>query len=401
MNILRALLPIVWLCLTTISANAEVKLAAPVLVTRQLDNGFIYSLYPSDDSQTAEHGEDVSLTMIVGIGSNQETDEQLGVAEIVGNAAGEYFRFSRDTLTEFGFGIDDINASNLIDEIRVFKNIASGEFYNPPEPHPQDKAYIAKWYQPQFMHLSVAGQIDVKQAEQQIKRLFGELKSANILRTPRAFYAPTEGLSQVVRVQNKTNLLRILLEFDWHKANLNSFDPAVIGITIRSHMRIQANQQAGIISAYSYFNSYDGKDYIQIDLEHKGIPLQAVKWALGEVVKIRKMGIAKSDLSGFRMWLKAEAIDHFSPFKPDGNPYNISSRLAYRQSASPLVLTTSEEESLQADEFLENMDYQALDKSLKQVLSGKMRIVAVQNTRLSDKQKQQLEKILAEYNYRK
>lgn len=406
MSVSRFLGMVASLCLALATPMASfAKPTDPILVTGQLANGFTYSLYPSDDSETAEHKEDVNLTLLVGIGGQQDINNQPGVAKLVGAAAREYLRYSRAEFTKFGFDIIDINDEILLGKLRFFKSIADGQFVENANLNVEQKLavklFVGKWYQPQFMHLAIAGQIDVTKVKRQIETLFGGLKSTKILRTPYAFYNPVAGLSHVSASRNDTDILRILIKIDESKAKLQAFEPTVIGIQIRATIRNEARRREGFEYDESNFTTYNGKSYIQIAVRHDNIPIKAAEWILGQVAEIGNIGILKKDLSGFRMWLMAEGIDHFSPFKPDGKPYEIASRLAYRQANAPYELLTSEEEATQAQYFLDNMNYKALDKLLKQLLAGEIRIIAIQKSDMTAKQKLDLQNLIKDYNRNK
>ena len=98
------------------------------------------------------------------------------------------------------------------------------------------------------------------------------------------------------------------------------------------------------------------------------------------------------------MWLVAEGIDHFSPFVPDGKPEDITSNLIRYENSSPIVPLSSEKQFGQAKKFIRNVYHVWLDKLLKRMLSGKMRIVTVGNKDISPALRAQLEKFIGDYN---
>lgn len=377
-----------------------------VFMSGELSNGFDYSIYKSDDSLTELYDEDVSLQLYIGIGANQENAEQAGFAKLIGKAAKDVFDGSRDKESVYHLNLHDINDQKLADALQLFKTITTGKLFldaNVSDAQAEvGKAFINKWYQPQFMHLAVAGQIDVAKVKAQIEAIFGTLKSTPVARTPIAFYQPHKGLNHVVKPQEKQDMLRVLLEIsqdiDPREIEGGPFAYAVASIMIRSHLRITAEENADFEYSQDYLNWRGPNQYLQITLRHDGKALQGAEWIATELDAIRKEGISKGRISSLGMWLVAEGIDHFSPFVPDGKPEDITSNLIRYENSNPIVPLSSEKQFGQAKKFIRNVYHVWLDKLLKRMLSGKMRIVTVGNKDISPALRAQLEKFIGDYN---
>lgn len=462
------------ICIIELMTVSQVFAAPPFvdnarLIKGQLANGLHYYLYVSNDEKNSDgtenefHREKASLKLYIELGYSNELKDQLGYVNLINYMAAEPNFYTYADLSTFEVNLYTVSNDEVLNSLTWFKDIAMGAHLNEAKLADalensravtfddsdrllsRDAAYakiqnggvvtyqygtkqtmnqvsvkklqefVDNWYQPQRMHVVVAGQINPAQVKQQIETLFGGLTSKPVksqyLAKPE-YKLPT-GIYHIVTPQISFSRLYISLPIFSLGTSLataenyqNHIAHQVINRGIDLFLRAKVKVDKRVDYASTILKTARTIPIIELYSDqfiHKNLTADftaATQFSLEAFRQLRQNGF---DAQMFEALIEY-TIEHLkylgSPLHTRGKPDDITrSIILNNQANAHAVSISAKAEAMHWDYFAKNIKRDALNNLLKQILNQKIYIITMSHEALSATQKLELDAVFDNYNF--
>lgn len=298
--------------------------------------------------------------------------------------------------------------ANLYDATGVFENkdpIGTRDIIESASPQ-QLAAFYHKWYQPQFMHLMVAGNFDKQQMATQIEAIFDDLPKS----TPSKPKNPQPNLPKGAHFidhdeypNNEIYLFIPIDETDYALKTTDHFQQIIFNDFVIGGIDSQLHR-INDVTGKKYplikvnFNRRHNKPFVILMVQHaQNQRVAALEFITQNLSKLREQGFDKSQFDNQIGYIDDRAKNPSSPYSVGGNAVRIANQL-YTDIANGAQHINPKQQADQAKYFISQASQDKAKAHIQKLLNQQFSMLVLSHNPVADDEQKKLTILLNKFN---